>query len=214
MRLELEELLRQKYPELFRDRRADMPATAMRCGFDCGDGWFDLVDVLCAAIQHRAAEKGLNVVAEHLREKYGQLRFSVFGDDKFVDGLIFVAGALSAGICEECGKPAFIAGQGWISTRCFEHRGPKLSEIIFQQDSKRVFKLPHIENPRWQRLAQVFEDVVDYDIRQNKMPMIFVDGVVEGESLSFRWHGGDKKGRAAAFFRLVEAYSERQRPAE
>ena len=44
------------------------------------------------------------------------------------------------------------------------------------------------------------QDVVGNDIRRNGMPVIFVDrSDQETDRLEFLWHGGDDKGRAAAF---------------
>jgi hypothetical protein len=43
MRQELDEELCRIAPHLFGDRRADMRTTAMCWGFDCGDGWYDLL---------------------------------------------------------------------------------------------------------------------------------------------------------------------------
>lgn len=51
MRKELDELLCAKYPLIFRDRHGDMSKTCMVWGFDCGDGWFNIIDALCANIQ-------------------------------------------------------------------------------------------------------------------------------------------------------------------
>lgn len=51
MRKELDELLCKKYPKIFRDRHAPMNETCMCWGFDCGDGWFNIIDQLCANIQ-------------------------------------------------------------------------------------------------------------------------------------------------------------------
>ena len=51
MRKELDELLCEKYPKIFRDRSAPMNQTCMCWGFDCGDGWFNIIDQLCANIQ-------------------------------------------------------------------------------------------------------------------------------------------------------------------
>jgi hypothetical protein len=50
MRKELDDLLCQRYPLIFRDRNGDMRNTAMCWGFECGDGWFHLIDKLCKAI--------------------------------------------------------------------------------------------------------------------------------------------------------------------
>lgn len=51
MRKELDEALCKKYPKIFRDRYRGMEFTCMCWGFECGDGWFDLIDVLCGTIQ-------------------------------------------------------------------------------------------------------------------------------------------------------------------
>lgn len=51
MRKELDEALCAKYPKIFRDRYGDMRTTAMCWGFDCGDGWYNILDALCANIQ-------------------------------------------------------------------------------------------------------------------------------------------------------------------
>ncbi len=43
MRQELDNLLCQRYPEIFADRHADSTASGMGWGFCCGDYWFDLI---------------------------------------------------------------------------------------------------------------------------------------------------------------------------
>ena len=52
MKPELDKQLCERYPKIFADRYADMTTTAMCWGFDCGDGWFNLLDQLCRQIQH------------------------------------------------------------------------------------------------------------------------------------------------------------------
>lgn len=51
MRKELDEKLCAKYPEIFRDRHADPSKTCMYWGIAVDDGWYDIVDALCANIQ-------------------------------------------------------------------------------------------------------------------------------------------------------------------
>lgn len=51
MKQELDEKLCAAYPKLFRDRHADMRTTAMCWGFDCGDGWYNIINHLCSNIQ-------------------------------------------------------------------------------------------------------------------------------------------------------------------
>lgn len=52
MTTDLDELLCKKYPEIFRDRHVPMNQTLMCWGFACGDGWFALIDTLCASLMH------------------------------------------------------------------------------------------------------------------------------------------------------------------
>ena len=40
------------YHKLFANRYADMKTTAMCWGFDCGDGWYNIIKALCSNIQH------------------------------------------------------------------------------------------------------------------------------------------------------------------
>ena len=48
---ELEEKLVKKYPKIFKNRYADMRTTAMCWGLEIGDGWYNIIDALCANIQ-------------------------------------------------------------------------------------------------------------------------------------------------------------------
>jgi hypothetical protein len=52
MKKELDYYLVKKYPEIFADRYGKPTQTAMCWGFDCGDGWFKLINLLCWQIQH------------------------------------------------------------------------------------------------------------------------------------------------------------------
>lgn len=51
MNTELDKKLVEKYPLIFKDRYGDMKETAMCWGFECGDGWYDLIDGLCSNLQ-------------------------------------------------------------------------------------------------------------------------------------------------------------------
>lgn len=51
MRKELDDELCKKYPKIFKNRHADMQTTAMCWGFEHGDGWYNIIDVLCDNIQ-------------------------------------------------------------------------------------------------------------------------------------------------------------------
>lgn len=52
MREELDNKLCAKYPKIFRDRNAPMNQTCMCWGFEHDDGWYNIIDQMCANIQH------------------------------------------------------------------------------------------------------------------------------------------------------------------
>jgi hypothetical protein len=51
MKLELDAQLCKKYPKIFMNRHAPMTHTAMCWGFDHSDGWYNIIDMMCANIQ-------------------------------------------------------------------------------------------------------------------------------------------------------------------
>lgn len=51
MKEELDEILVKKYPKIFKNRYGDVRQTLMVFGFECGDGWFNIIDAMCANIQ-------------------------------------------------------------------------------------------------------------------------------------------------------------------
>ena len=52
MREELDKLLCEKYPKMMVNRTKPMMETCMCWGFECGDGWFNILDQLMGNIQH------------------------------------------------------------------------------------------------------------------------------------------------------------------
>ena len=52
MRQKLDKLLCEKYPKMMVNRNKDMKETCMCWGFECGDGWFNILDQLMGNIQH------------------------------------------------------------------------------------------------------------------------------------------------------------------
>lgn len=132
MREELDRALCKKYPEMFKHRHADPRLTPMAWGFDCGDGWYNLIDNLCATIHsheinvlanrlYDKVEPNQPVVCEQVKEKFGGLRFYYMNGDEFVHGAVALAERLSYTICEECGNKGKVRGGGWIRTLCDEH---------------------------------------------------------------------------------------------
>lgn len=134
MKKELDELLCKKYPKLFFERNLPMSQTAMCWGFSCGDGWFNIIDNLCANIQSHIDWKNKNeevitqVVVKQVKEKFGTLRFYISGGDDYIHGLIAMAESMSGVTCESCGSPGTQQGRGWIRTLCDKHEEERATQ--------------------------------------------------------------------------------------
>jgi len=135
MRKELSDMLFERYPEIF-DEYTQPGAEEKRFKFWCKDGWFDLIDTLCAQLQnwtnrHNAPQ----FVVFDVKEKFGALRFVGHHASAEQKGAVFMAYALSTRLCEECGAPVQLVVDGgcWM-TRCAQHapEGAMLAEE-FQQ---------------------------------------------------------------------------------
>jgi hypothetical protein len=123
MKAELDELLCERYPKIFADRHKPKNKTAMCWGFMCGDGWFDLIDSLCAKLQALSDQEGsIQIVATQVKEKFGCLSFYVRSSTDEQHEEIVRAMEMSTRICEECGQPGrIVVNNGWHITRCPMH---------------------------------------------------------------------------------------------
>jgi len=139
MKPELDELLCQRYPKIFANRHGDPKKTLMCWGFECGDGWFNIINQLCANIQHHVdwaqeqkekygrGEGCSQVVAVQIKEKFGTLRFYTDGGNDQTYGMTRMAESMSAVTCEECGAPGTRRGRSWIYTACDAHAREELT---------------------------------------------------------------------------------------
>jgi hypothetical protein len=143
MKQELDELLCERYPKMMVNRNKDMKETCMCWGFECGDGWFNILDQLMGNIQHhidwnlrqrqvavdynsKAAPESMRKVPElvpqvtldQVKEKFGTLRFYYTGGDNYIDGMVRMAESMSGVICEGCGNVGERRDGGWVHTYC------------------------------------------------------------------------------------------------
>ena len=126
---EQDELLCKKYPKIFKDRGGSIRETCMAWGFECGPGWFNIIDALCYTAQNHIDWKikniqdlqeaeDLQIVASQVKEKFGGLRFYYCGGDDVIDGIVRMAEAMSEKTCEMCGSSGVQRDDGWIVTMC------------------------------------------------------------------------------------------------
>ena len=130
MRKELDDKLVQTFPNLYTDRYADKKVSCMYWGFECYDGWFQIIWDLSEKLEkeiikfrerhHPEAEFPR---ASQVKEKFGSLSFYMANrqlmNDKMHDA-IFEAEDRSAKTCELCGKAGKIitTDTGWRKCKC------------------------------------------------------------------------------------------------
>jgi len=114
--------LADMYPRLYRDLGADPKNSCMAFGFECGDGWFDIINRLSAKLEP------LGVIASQVKEKYGTLRFYVHSATDEAWDLIDEAELESSVTCEVCGEEGETRDDGWVSTMCNKCRADQLGK--------------------------------------------------------------------------------------
>jgi len=98
-------------------------------GFECGDGWFQLIYDLSKALYEGCIDHGISIGSDQetedrfyvnqVKEKYGTLRYYTNYRWDWMDLLIDKAEGKSESICEACGKEGFLdKKQNWYYTRC------------------------------------------------------------------------------------------------
>jgi hypothetical protein len=104
-----------RYSQIF-DRFDDVTATAMMWGFQCGSGWFGLLEQMCARIQP-LAQDGFTIVC--VKSKKATLRVHCRGGSEATEAEIERAKSLALMTCESCGGPGERrAVGGWLAVRC------------------------------------------------------------------------------------------------
>lgn len=151
MKTELQKALLDKFPQFFTTERkiyiGEEPINVeveellnqkeivlpIQFGFECGDGWYMLLETLLRSIEsHLNPENSwprkeripLQIV--QIKEKWGGLSFYYSGGDAEVNGMVDLAESLSYEICEHCGSTKNVdQTEGWVTTLC-EDCMPKL----------------------------------------------------------------------------------------
>lgn len=117
MRDDLELRLREAAPLLY--------ATGPCWGFQCGDGWFELLLTLSRDIEATLAitrQQDHGVSVAQVKEKFGGLRFYLGGDvTDAIAAMVSTAERVAARTCETCGRPGQLHAKrcsGWMRTLC------------------------------------------------------------------------------------------------
>jgi hypothetical protein len=151
MTKEREEYLQKTFPEIYTKCGADNPYTLF--GFECDDGWFNLLVRLSQYIQsyidsnNRLANKYPEnykkipqVKALQVKEKFRTLRFYYSGGDEHISAVVSFAEYLSESTCETTGKTENVGYniKGWQKTH---HESLKIKDDFTFVDDKELRQL-------------------------------------------------------------------------
>lgn len=129
---ELDAALVSRHPKIFPPYSTDG-----RFGFECLDGWAELLDAAAGLVQQFVDATGVEqVFARQVKEKFGSLRIYLWNADERAVAIFDLIEGLSASICEECGQPGSIQKRnGWLLCRCPEHT---MSEAVQANHAARI----------------------------------------------------------------------------
>ena len=120
----------QAAPLLYRLYGTTDSGWSIQYGFECGDGWFDILMRLSVKMEADlqamlvAGKRKQDLpVAQQIKEKFGKLRFHVGGQPAHWREWIEEAMVASGRTCELCGQPGTLGlHHGWWATLCPRHR--------------------------------------------------------------------------------------------
>jgi hypothetical protein len=102
----LTEKLYSDFPRLFRGRHKPAQESSMCWGFECGDGWYQLLHGLSIQLSNYLAEHpDSNLEAIQVKSKFGRLCFHLSDYDAVVEEMINAARERAAATCEITGRP-------------------------------------------------------------------------------------------------------------
>lgn len=116
------------FPQLFPPDKTIQEALPLYFGFECGNGWFEIIKKLCEGIQKEIEEQKLDPApyVQQVKEKFGGLRFYMSYYTDKMSKLIRKAEEEAWKTCETCGsKKDVLHTDGWIETicsKCLEER--------------------------------------------------------------------------------------------
>lgn len=122
----LKELV-EKYPNAFKYPEKNYGFDWF--GFECRDGWADLLEPIAQYLEVANAKEPTIYVAQ-VKEKFGTLRFYYHNLDEELDKLIREAEKKSSVTCEECGGAGSTKSiRGWYVTLCENHHSKRAKKF-------------------------------------------------------------------------------------
>ena len=206
MKKESQILLIRKYPTLYTDNCQDAKKTVKQRGFNCGDGWFTLIQTLSELL----IERSPTCIATLAEETYGTLDFEITNykaeDYDFLHGLTTFARCLSRNICYTCGKQGWMFNSGGMMAFCQEHCFDTYSAF----EPEAVIAIPITINGMGLMFHQMIINLYQLAIyhQVNKMPTVhFNQPFKKNGELQILYQGGNQI--MSGMVELLLAYSKK-----
>ena len=109
-----------------------LQSNLMALGWDCGQGWYPLIEELFDKIQklvdNNSKYNALEII--QVKEKYGELKVYTNAYWEVIEDLIDKYTRKSKHICEWCGKKGKLHNDnGWLTTLCNKCHKEKLNKM-------------------------------------------------------------------------------------
>ncbi len=136
----LQEILFEKYPDLFKRRFLTSSDTCMCWGLTCDSGWYHLIDDCCYSIMNYCMRNNRKIPQlDQVKEKFGRIRIYFYTNDnpecyKDLTALVDIFEDLSGHICEMCGGKGKTGSakknqvRGYILTLCKKCRSESMNK--------------------------------------------------------------------------------------
>lgn len=124
MKAELVQKFYDRWPDWFQGLTQSPMQSCLAFGFECGDGWFDLLWKMCEDIEELHPDDTFEVY--QVKSKFGGLRFYIGSATNEIFDRINLAEQESYKTCEACGSKESVTSEGsWVITLCKECRNGK-----------------------------------------------------------------------------------------
>lgn len=198
----LQNLLHQEYPTLYTNR-----PNSKKTVFECGDGWFTLIDTVSDLIVKRSSITFI----EQIKGTYGSLSVNISGyapaDYDYIFGIASMSYWLSQIICEKCARKGTMFNTFGVTARCELHDNGHRHHILCDETADLPFQMK-ISGSMWRLMILEFYHLIQLHIESNDMPNVDIrcaDKV--NDKLSIEFTGGDEVTHG--MLALLSAYAAR-----